>query len=325
MSLKGWLRTGTLAKETVQCPICEQDVKSESLNDHLDSEHLTNVQVVSIEGAKNEDFPQSEQVKCPVCQACVPHESINKHLDEEHVNGPPISSSENSKRRRFVPSGPPFLFAKRLKQEENPLVTLKYDHGERTIAVSKLPGECPCEIVCNILPPVEADQLLGDMLEQAKETWETTTWTVYNNVSGRTNRRSKIYQLEPNKTRANKTVGGSRSRTVCPESLVNAGEYIKQLVKQKASEMGKNGGKFMNTEDARASKTWRPTFVLANYYENGEDHLGFHGDSLTRLGKRPIVAMISLGATRYFRWKENGKQGTYTARLPHVSFFSTYS
>ena len=40
--------------------------------------------------------------------------------------------------------------------------------------------------------------------------------------------------------------------------------------------------------------------VLANLYRDGSDRLGFHRDSEPELGPEPLIASISLGATRRF-------------------------
>lgn len=46
--------------------------------------------------------------------------------------------------------------------------------------------------------------------------------------------------------------------------------------------------------------------VLINRYRNGEDRMGWHCDNEAELGESPVIASISLGATRpmRFRWKD---------------------
>ncbi|MFT4543244.1 MAG: alkylated DNA repair dioxygenase AlkB [Planctomycetota bacterium] len=43
--------------------------------------------------------------------------------------------------------------------------------------------------------------------------------------------------------------------------------------------------------------------VLANLYRDGNDSVGWHADDEPELGPRPIVASLSLGATRRFRMR----------------------
>ena len=43
--------------------------------------------------------------------------------------------------------------------------------------------------------------------------------------------------------------------------------------------------------------------VLANYYQGGKDHMGWHSDNEPELGEKPVIASLSLGATRRFLYK----------------------
>lgn len=43
--------------------------------------------------------------------------------------------------------------------------------------------------------------------------------------------------------------------------------------------------------------------VLLNLYRNGEDAIGWHSDDEPELGPRPVIASLSFGATRRFRFK----------------------
>lgn len=46
--------------------------------------------------------------------------------------------------------------------------------------------------------------------------------------------------------------------------------------------------------------------VLANYYRNGQDCVGWHADDEPDLGPAPAIASLSLGATRVFSWRRRG-------------------
>jgi len=59
--------------------------------------------------------------------------------------------------------------------------------------------------------------------------------------------------------------------------------------------------------------------VLANLYRDGNDRLGFHRDSEPELGPEPLIASISLGATRRFRLREREGRGSYGIDLEHGS------
>ena len=43
--------------------------------------------------------------------------------------------------------------------------------------------------------------------------------------------------------------------------------------------------------------------VLANFYRNGQDSMGWHSDDEPELGPQPLIASLNLGATRRFLWR----------------------
>ena len=45
------------------------------------------------------------------------------------------------------------------------------------------------------------------------------------------------------------------------------------------------------------------THCLANLYRDGKDSMGLHADDEKELGRNPVIASVSLGATRKFRLK----------------------
>ncbi len=47
--------------------------------------------------------------------------------------------------------------------------------------------------------------------------------------------------------------------------------------------------------------------VLCNYYRNGNDSMGWHSDDEPELGNSPVIASLSLGATRYFDIRKKGQ------------------
>ncbi len=59
--------------------------------------------------------------------------------------------------------------------------------------------------------------------------------------------------------------------------------------------------------------------VLANAYRGGNDSMGWHADDEPELGREPVLASISLGAERMFRWRENVSGRSSGMRLEHGS------
>jgi len=59
--------------------------------------------------------------------------------------------------------------------------------------------------------------------------------------------------------------------------------------------------------------------VLVNLYRNGHDSNGWHADDELALGKNPIIASLSLGATRSFDLKHNLTKEKISYNLTHGS------
>lgn len=60
--------------------------------------------------------------------------------------------------------------------------------------------------------------------------------------------------------------------------------------------------------------------VLANRYRNGRDAMGWHRDDEPELGPEPVIASLSLGASRRFRLKADAAAvPPLTLELPHGS------
>ena len=55
--------------------------------------------------------------------------------------------------------------------------------------------------------------------------------------------------------------------------------------------------------------------VLLNYYRDGKDSMGFHSDDEPELGRRPVIASLSLGEERTFIMKHKSSR---TVRPVHL-------
>lgn len=61
--------------------------------------------------------------------------------------------------------------------------------------------------------------------------------------------------------------------------------------------------------------------VLLNYYRDGNDSVAWHSDKEELLGKRPVIASVSLGQVRSFDIRNKDDHGEkYSVRLEHGSF-----
>jgi alkylated DNA repair dioxygenase AlkB len=59
--------------------------------------------------------------------------------------------------------------------------------------------------------------------------------------------------------------------------------------------------------------------VLLNYYRDHRDSMGLHSDDEQELGKRPIIASVSLGQERTFIMKHKGDKALKPVRLKLTS------
>ena len=72
--------------------------------------------------------------------------------------------------------------------------------------------------------------------------------------------------------------------------------------------------------EARAGSRFNS--LLLNLYRNGDDTVGWHADDEPTLGRRPVIASLSLGATRDFVLRPvggDGRQKKRTLALEHGS------
>lgn len=69
-----------------------------------------------------------------------------------------------------------------------------------------------------------------------------------------------------------------------------------------------------------AATSARYNSVLANLYRDGRDGMGWHSDDEPELGTQPVIASVSLGATRRFALKHRrDPQRKLEVALPHGS------
>lgn len=62
--------------------------------------------------------------------------------------------------------------------------------------------------------------------------------------------------------------------------------------------------------------------VLANLYRDGADRMGWHSDDEPELGARPVIASVSLGAERTFRFRAKTGGEARAIELTHGSLLT---
>mmetsp|Transcript_11602 Transcript_11602/g.22831 ORF Transcript_11602/g.22831 Transcript_11602/m.22831 type:complete len:388 (+) Transcript_11602:206-1369(+) len=268
---------------------------------------------------------EASRVPCPVCGLLMTITKIDAHLESrcgEGAEPTPRSAAENDFTRRFRREG----------AEE--LVSVKNTGSRKSDPVTLQNLEsmgCPFEIVPNAVEPDLADDLAKMLMREAKASWKPSVWTVFNNTGG-TNRLSATYRFGDQVAEREQDRPGSMQENanrdadpsyVTPETsmkrLRDSKIAMQEMVRKRFEERLARKLTQIQHGDKMYVEKWEPSFVLCNYYRDGTDGIAFHSDYLTALGPRAIVAALSLGSTRLFRWFKidaDTKQ-IFTAKLPH--------
>ncbi|CAH0370075.1 unnamed protein product [Pelagomonas calceolata] len=207
------------------------------------------------------------------------------------VPAPPPTASPRA------PSRPSFDLGRLRSLPARPCTVRDGDAPPRSVADAEVPSVAPAHIVRRVLPPALADALLRKLL--ADGDWHRGTWTVGGKTSVNA-RRTRSFRIRMTgggefealgggaDAQAREENGSSRARgyAACPE-LLEAARFVTAAAREVAPRSWKDN--------------WEPTVAFGNRYDGGQEHVGYHSDFLMTMGPRPIIAGLSLGATREFR------------------------
>ena len=207
------------------------------------------------------------------------------------VPAPPPTASPRA------PSRPSFDLGRLRSLPARPCTVRDGDAPVRSVADAEVPSVAPAHIVRRVLPPALADALLRKLL--ADGDWHRGTWTVGGKTSVNA-RRTRSFRIRMTgggefealgggaDAQAREENGSSRARgyAACPE-LLEAARFVTAAAREVAPRSWKDN--------------WEPTVAFGNRYDGGQEHVGYHSDFLMTMGPRPIIAGLSLGATREFR------------------------
>ena len=207
------------------------------------------------------------------------------------VPAPPPTASPRA------PSRPSFDLGRLRSLPARPCTVRDGEAPPRSVADAEVPSVAPAHIVRRVLPPALADALLRKLL--ADGDWHRGTWTVGGKTSVNA-RRTRSFRIRMTgggefealgggaDAQAREENGSSRARgyAACPE-LLEAARFVTAAAREVAPRSWKDD--------------WEPTVAFGNRYDGGQEHVGYHSDFLMTMGPRPIIAGLSLGATREFR------------------------
>lgn len=156
----------------------------------------------------------------------------------------------------------------------------------------------PCSIIHNFLPNDAADALLRELLDESSrynrnefQMFERTvttghTWKMYVDTEDEVERQQKGLAYDG-------TDAAINVKQTTPE-LLKASALVKAAVNKEVARRTRDyqpGGKklkFQSPDD------WEPNAALVNCYNGPKEGMGFHTDTLTNIGPRPIIGSLSL-------------------------------
>ncbi|PHH69020.1 hypothetical protein CDD82_122 [Ophiocordyceps australis] len=185
----------------------------------------------------------------------------------------------------------------------------------------------PCSIIHNFLPAHEADELLRELLDEAK-TFQKSTFKLFDQVVS--SRHTSSFYVESYEAlqgqKADYYYNGSKLTDVRPitRQLSNVKPVVQMAVN---SEMERRirtrypGGQKLKHQ---SGDEWVPNMAFVNCYQGGDESVGWHSDQLTYLGPRAVIGSLSLGVAREFRVRRvcpaSGEAaGQIAIHLPHNS------
>ncbi|GMH45684.1 hypothetical protein BSKO_13647 [Bryopsis sp. KO-2023] len=235
----------------------------------------------------------STLIDCPACGKRVCDSVIGIHLD---IDCPSRNAAFDEELEKD-------LGKKEAKAAGNrvTVASARFGGGQaKAISLSEeeLLEHSPCEVIRNALPVSLADSLLENIAEEAKN-WIRGTWWMFGKdyVAPRSSAFYEIAKKEkglPNSEDSSREVSTKVETREASQELKEAAVRINQIV---------NASK-KKRHPEEPSDDWGCTYALANWYRDGQDSVGLHSDRMTLLGPRPVIASLSLGATRTFRLRK---------------------
>lgn len=162
----------------------------------------------------------------------------------------------------------------------------------------------PCSIIHNFLRQEEANDLLKELLEEAR-TFESATFKIFDNVV--TSPHSACFYVqnleEERKQRTEYLYNGSYLsdiRQITPH-MRQVSSRVQEAVNREIATRIKTQYPGRQKLRYQSARPWVPNAAFVNCYDGGSQSVGYHSDQLTYLGPRPVIGSLSLGVSREFR------------------------
>lgn len=217
-------------------------------------------------------------------------------------------SGETAKRKRPHPAALQTSmdsFTGRVKQEDeaSPATTAigsltKKGKTLHLYSPKEVEAHTPCSIIHNFLPRETADALLKELLDESSrfnrnafQMFERTvtsghTWRLYVDTEDEVEQQQKGLAYDGSDAALN-------VQQTTPE-LLKASAVVKDAVNQEVARRTRDYQPEGRKLKFQSPDEWQPNAALVNCYDGPKEGMGFHTDTLTNIGPRPIIGSLSL-------------------------------
>jgi alkylated DNA repair dioxygenase AlkB len=232
-------------------------------------------------------------------------EEIMDHLLSNDVNVSKTIASLLSRKRKVTVEKTDLL--KKFKQPK-PMIPQQ----PMTLTVENVAHHVPCYLEQDILPDNLADLLLKEMLMESKS-WGLLPVVIFQKELVSSHTTSLYVNEDANQRNYYYNGTKSESKRMFTPLIQQAADILTIRVNELYSERKRSS--------LEINGKWVPDIAVANHYSGTHESVGAHSDKLTYIGPKPVIASLTLGATRTFRLKRIGnavhKAKTYDIILPH--------
>ncbi|KAJ3221983.1 hypothetical protein HDU81_010214 [Chytriomyces hyalinus] len=195
----------------------------------------------------------------------------------------------------------------------NPLAKLKWNNAAdrekaKLLTHENIADHVPCELFLNWLPPTIADPLLLFLIKDAKESWNPNKYYINERLVYGSHKSTMFTSLPA--SQFSYSFMGSETKSndyTCSSHMRETSALINEFVTRRLRETRVRLHTSVSSDPLRTCANnedgpgWDGNLCIGNEYLDGKQITGFHSDHLGYIGPRPVIASVSLGATRTFR------------------------
>ncbi|KAJ3273364.1 hypothetical protein HDV01_004581 [Terramyces sp. JEL0728] len=212
------------------------------------------------------------------------------------------------------------LYSKKRKTEQpnNPMKQLKFSLPKSRadpvkLDLKNIQDHVPCALFPNILPDEMALSLLIELLGDSKS-WGYLPVRIFEKLM-HSQHTTCLYTNQSKREYHYNGISMDTGDRNFSALMIRASDIVSAKVNEEYNKRKR--------EKIELKGEWKPDIAIVNHYEGPESSVGYHTDKMTYMGPRPVIASLSLGATRTFRlqklkYPESAElPQTYDILLPH--------